>query len=160
MTADPGGFAGDVPSLPDQSVAISYNSTDDLVMTFDAAKGFKFSGKISFRLETGNTHALTISAEAQAFDATGAKIASGKAKRRRAAGRRRGGGFDHAGDGHRHDHRRHHGRRSRDDRARRHGDRDRRAAVPLSTVAICDVSGRHSGGAVVIGVPGRRFTDH
>ena len=71
VTADHGGFVANSPSLPDQSVAISYNSADDLVMTFDAGQGFKFTGKISFRLDTGNTHPLTISAVAEAFNASG-----------------------------------------------------------------------------------------
>jgi len=78
VTAYPGGFMGIMPTLPDQSVTISYTSTDDLVMTFDAEKGFQFTDKVSFRLETGNTNMLTISAVAEAFNGAGAKIASGK----------------------------------------------------------------------------------
>jgi hypothetical protein len=153
VSADPGGFADNSPSLPDPSVAISYNDTDDLVMTFDARQGFKFTGKISFRLETGNTHPLTISALAEAFNVTGAKIASGKGS---------GVALPAGGDA--------------ELPIMLSADSDGTTAdttvvdlattavdgaitgpsssAPPATVAICDVLGSNSGGAVVIGVPG------
>ena len=159
VSADPGGFAANSPSLPDQSVAISYNDTDDLVMTFDARQGFKFTGKISFRLDTGNTHPLTISAVAEAFNVTGAKIASGKGS---------GVALPAGGDA--------------ELSIMLSADSDGTTAdttvvdlattavdgaitgpsssAPPATVAICDVLGSNSGGAVVIGVPGASVTDH
>ena len=78
VTAAPDGFVGNTPTVSDQSVTITYTATNDLVMTFDAAQGFKFGSKVSFRLATGNTHDLQISAEALAFNGLGAKIASGR----------------------------------------------------------------------------------
>jgi hypothetical protein len=155
VTADPGGFVANSPSLPDQSVAISYNDTDDLVMTFDAGQGFKFTGKISFRLDTGNTHPLTISAVAEAFNITGAKIASGKGS---GVALPAGGdaelsimlGADSDGT-------------TADttvvDLATTAVDgaiTGPSSSAPPATVAICDVLGSNSGGAVVIGVPGAR----
>ena len=80
VTATPDGFVGNAPAVSDPSVAITYTATNDLVMTFDASQGFKFGSKVSFRLDTGNTNDLQISAEALAFNGTGAKIASGKQK--------------------------------------------------------------------------------
>jgi hypothetical protein len=151
VTADPDGFVGDAPSSSDQSVVITYTSTNDLVMTFDAAQGFQFGDKISFRLETGNTHELTIGAEAAAYNGAGVKIASGKASPVMLAA---GGEADVsillvkdtdnttvdttvvdlatiAPDG---------------------MVTGPSTAAPLSTVAICDVQGTGSG-ALVIGVP-------
>ncbi len=78
VTAAPDGFVGNSPAVSDPGVAITYSATNDLVMTFDASQGFKLGSKVSFRLDTGNTHDLQISAEALAFNGTGAKIASGR----------------------------------------------------------------------------------
>jgi hypothetical protein len=153
VTADPGGFAGNVPALPDQSVTINYDSADHLVMTFDAGQGFKFGGTISFRLDTGNTNVLTISAVAEAFNGAGAKIASSKGN---SVALPAGGEADLA--------------------IKLSADNDGTttettvvdlattavdgmvtgpsSTAPPATVAICDVLGSNSGGAVVIGVPG------
>jgi FG-GAP repeat protein len=80
VTAAPDNFVGNAPAVSDPGVAITYTATNDLVMTFDASLGFKFGSKVSFRLATGNTNDLRISAEALAFKGTGAKIASGRVK--------------------------------------------------------------------------------
>ena len=151
VTADPGGFRGDMPTLPEQSVTISYDATDDLVMTFDATRGFKFGGKLSFRLETGNSAALSIGADAQAYDGTGAKIASGKTS---------GVALPAGGDAEISI------QLAKDndmttvdttivDLATTVPDRTVTGLsnkAPLSTVAICDLQGA-GGGALVIGVP-------
>jgi len=76
VSASPGGFAAPT-SPPSGGVTLSTDDAMNLVVLFDQAAGYRFGSTLSFRVETGNQHNLTMHAAALGADDGGATIAAG-----------------------------------------------------------------------------------